>query len=306
MKRQRGVALLTAMLVVALAVLLIAVMLDTGEDARARTRNALRAEQAHAYALGLEVWASELLRRDADEGPGFDSHASAWAQGLPPLPVPGGRITGKVRDQNGCLNVNGLVVNDELQSVALRRFVRLLEVLELDTAIAAQIVDWTDGDSTPESGGAEDLQYLLQRPPYRAANRPFVHVSELRLLRAVDEETYQRLRPHVCALPAPGPEINVNTATLEVLMALDESISEPLARLLYQDGRARFSSLEAFRQALTDAGVQPLNLEGIGVTSTHFLTRADIVIDDLPVTWYSLMRRDGVRLTVLWRSQSDG
>ncbi|HRQ66585.1 MAG TPA: type II secretion system minor pseudopilin GspK [Xanthomonadaceae bacterium] len=306
MKRQRGVALLIAILAVALAALLVAALLETGEDARARTRNTLRAEQAHAYALGLEAWAIELLRRDAAEGPGFDSHASAWAQDLPPLPVPGGRVTGALRDRNGCLNLNDLVVDGQPQPVPRQRLERLLEVLGLDLAIAAQVVDWIDIDSTPESGGAEDLQYLLERPPYRAANRPFVHVSELRLLRAVNGEVYQRLRPHVCALPAPGPEINVNTASVPVLMALDPAITEPVARRLHQDGRARFSSVEDFKQALARAGVElPQMPIGIGVRSTHFVARADILIDDLPIVWYSLVQRDGQQVAVHWRTQSD-
>jgi general secretion pathway protein K len=306
MNGQRGVALLTAVLVVALAALLVAVLLETGEDARARTRNVLRAEQAHAYALGLEVWAGELLKRDVAEGPGYDSFSSAWAQDLPPIPVPGGRISGVVRDRNGCLNLNDLVLDGEAQPLARQRFERLLEILDLDLAIAAQVIDWIDPDSTPESGGAEDLQYLLQRPPYRAANRAFAHVSELRLLRAVDEAVYQRLRPHVCALPGVGTPLNVNTATLPVLMALDPSITEAVARRLHQDGRARFVSVEAFLQALARAGVELPAVPGIDVRSTHFLTRADILIDDLPISWFSLFERDGQRLQVLWRAQSDG
>lgn len=307
-RRQHGVALLTAVLVVALATLLVAVMLETGEDARARTRNALRAEQAHAYVIGLEAWAAELLRRDAEEGPGFDSPASAWAQDLPPLPVPGGRISGRLRDQNGCFDVNALVVNDQHDEQARVRFERLLRALDLDPAIAAQVVDWIDSDTTPESGGAEDLQYLLQSPAYRAANRPLVHVSELRLLRAMNEDTYRRLSPHVCALPAPGAAINVNTATPQLLMSLHDSISEPLARQLHQDGRARFSSAEAFMQALRSAGVdlaEGQTLPGIGVRSTHFIARADIFIDDLPMTWFSLIAREEQQTTVYWRTQSN-
>jgi general secretion pathway protein K len=305
-KRQRGVALLTAVLVVAIAALLIAAILETGEDARARTRQVLRAEQAHAYALGLEAWAGALLRRELAEGPGYDSLHSAWAQDLPTIPVPGGRIHGALRDQNGCLNLNDLVVDGVPQPLPRQRLERLLELLGLDTAIAAQAVDWIDPDSVPESGGAEDLQYLLERPAYRAANRPFAHVSELRLLRAVDEAAYQRLRPHVCALPAPGPAINVNTASLPVLMALDPAITETAARRVHQDGRARFASVEAFLQALARAGVELPLLAGIDVRSTHFVARADIVIDDLPMTWYALLVRDGTRLEVLWRAQDDG
>ena len=63
-----------------------------------------------------------------------------------------------------------------------------------------------------------------------------VHISELRLLRAVNAEVYQRLRPHVCALPASGHAINVNTASVPVLILsgapMERSAAEAFARLI--------------------------------------------------------------------------
>ena len=61
---QRGVALLSAILVVAIAVVLVAALLDAGEASRARARNALRAEQTWQLLHGLEGWAALTLRRD--------------------------------------------------------------------------------------------------------------------------------------------------------------------------------------------------------------------------------------------------
>ncbi len=68
MRRQRGVALLVALLVVALATILIAALLDRGELALARTRNVLRGEQAEAYAQGLEAYAAEVLIQTRNQG----------------------------------------------------------------------------------------------------------------------------------------------------------------------------------------------------------------------------------------------
>jgi type II secretory pathway component PulK len=65
-RRERGVALIAAVLVVALATVLVAAMLDRGEAARARTRNILRAEQGWQLMRGLEGWAALALRRDAE------------------------------------------------------------------------------------------------------------------------------------------------------------------------------------------------------------------------------------------------
>ena len=82
-RHQRGVALLVALLVVALAVILVAALLDRGELALARTRNALRAQQAEAYARGVEIYAARILQDPSSET-GADTHASTWAVPLPP------------------------------------------------------------------------------------------------------------------------------------------------------------------------------------------------------------------------------
>jgi len=80
--RQRGVALLVALLVVALAVILVAALLDRGELALARTRNVLRSEQAEAYAQGLEIYAVQVLI-ETHLQQGADTNASPWATPLP-------------------------------------------------------------------------------------------------------------------------------------------------------------------------------------------------------------------------------
>ena len=92
--RQRGVALLVALLVVAIAVILVAALLDRGELALARTRNVLRGEQAEAYALGLDAYAAQVLVATANiTGP--DTNASPWATPLPAQEVPGGNGRGR-------------------------------------------------------------------------------------------------------------------------------------------------------------------------------------------------------------------
>src|SRR5690606_15430504 len=149
---------------------------------------------------------------DLDEG-GVDTRADIWALPLPPQDVPGGRISAWLRDLNGCFNLNNVAVAEPaLASLWRERLRRLLVALELDPSLAGAIGDWVDGDSDVDpAGGAEDAAYLAQAHPYRAANRPFAHVSELRLVRGIGGDAYARLLPEVCALP-PGTQLNLNTA----------------------------------------------------------------------------------------------
>lgn len=293
-QRQRGVALIIALLAVALAVVLIAGLLDQGELAHARTRNALRGEQAIAYAEGLEAYAAQVLTRDRDSDPGVDSRSDPWAVPLPPQEVPGGRISARLFDLNGCFNLNNLIVPDARRAVIERKRLRNLIVnLKLDPALVGAIVDWLDADSSPDrEGGAEDSFYLALPIPYRAANRAMAHVSELRLIRGVDDKAFAALAAETCALP-PGTSINLNTASIAVLMSLDSRITAALAARIRQDGQARWTSVElalgeAVRQGVTLADADRL---GLGVTSSYFLARAEISLDEVPFGFSSVLER---------------
>ncbi len=305
--RQRGVALLIALLAVALAVVLIAGLLDRGELAFARTRNALRAAQANAYADGLESYAAQVLARDLDEGP-LDTHSDIWALPLPPQQVPGGRIVAQMHDLNGCFNLNNLAAADAaLAAVWRERLRNLLAALELDPALAAAIVDWLDADANIDAeGGAEDAAYVVQSVPYRAGNRVFAHVSELRLVRGVGNEVYARLAPQVCALPA-GTHLNLNTATTAVLMALDSRITPTLADRIRQDGAARWPDVDSALRELEQQGIVLADRRGLGVSSAYFLARGDVSLDGVPFAFASLVerRRGGADggVHVLMRSQ---
>ena len=61
------------------------------------------------------------------------------------------------------------------------------------------------------------------------------HVSELRWLRSVDQAVYDALRPHVAALPEQNLQININTTTPEVLVALIDALDLASARLVLAD-----------------------------------------------------------------------
>lgn len=304
-RRQRGVALLIALLAVALGTIVLAMLLDSSGVALARTRNIARAAQADAYAIGLEDWAIDLLKRDwAQDSGGRDSRGDLWSRPLPPTEVPGGRISGAMSDLNGCFNLNNLDPVTTLAELQLQRFERLLRVLGIDPSRAQAVVDWIDAGADAKPRGAEDAAYAAADPPYRTANRWFADVSELRLVRGFDAETYAKLEPHVCALPANDSEVNVNTATGPVLMALDDLITEPVARRMQRDGGAQYSDIRAFIAALAEANVIVVELPGAGARSYWFVARADIELDGLPMAYASLLERRDGRYRVISRNRA--
>ncbi len=109
---QRGVAVLTAMLVVAIGTIIaVNLMWQATLDLR-RTESALAADQGLMFMQGAEAWAADILRQDQVDSPSSDNLSEPWATQLPPLPVDGGTIIGKLEDLQGRFNLNNLIKAD--------------------------------------------------------------------------------------------------------------------------------------------------------------------------------------------------
>lgn len=181
--KQRGVALLTAMLAAALASVAAVEMTSRQQLDIRRMENISHRSQAFLYLQGAESWALGLLHKDAQDNE-TDATGEAWATVLPPMEVEGGVIAGKISDAQGLFNLNGMAVDGPEADLARERFGRLLKVLDLEPELAQPLIDWLDTDIDPRgTRGAEDDEYQRDDPAYRTANAPMSDVSELRLIR---------------------------------------------------------------------------------------------------------------------------
>ncbi len=115
-QRQRGVALIIAMVLVALATILATKLTFDGFLEQRRTVSVLAAEQALQFGFGAEALAADVLVQDAQTG-GPTTLAGAWAQPTPPLPItpqsdaegePIGTLQGTLEDMEGRFNLNNL------------------------------------------------------------------------------------------------------------------------------------------------------------------------------------------------------
>ena len=183
-----------------------------------RSANVINFEQSYQYILGAEKWAEQYLKRDLSDNK-TDSFNDDWATVLPPLP-----IEGQVEDLQARFNINNLVQNGKVQKIYVDRFKQLLVNLELNEDLASVIVDWLDPNEQVGFLGAEDNEYLNLSPAYRASNQSMEDVSELLLVKGMDIESYEKLRPFVCVLKS-ETNINVNTATAEVLSSIVKNMS---------------------------------------------------------------------------------
>ncbi len=284
--RERGVALLIAMVILALGASIASAMLwDRG---LAVHRSALIAAQRQAwqYDLGAEAWVEQILRRSADRN---DTLNSAWAKQLPPLPVQGGVIRGGVEDLQGRFNLNDLIAKTgKKDPPALAVLKRLLVVLQVNPDIADAIVDWEDpDDNVTNPGGAESGYYASLDPPYAPANAPFVSVTTLRLVKGITPQIYNRLAPYVTALPI-ATAVNINTASAPVLAAVVPGFSLDQAQaLVTQRGNNGFPSIADFQNRTQRKITFPLTLK-----SAYFLLEVTTTIGSTRLSLYSILYRD--------------
>lgn len=286
--RNRGVALITAMLISALAAIVAYNLAwDNALDVR-RTMVLLNHDQAVQVALGAESWVVGILHQDLEDSQ-TDHLGEIWASELPGLPIDGGEVFGTVEDLQGRFNINNLVdQNGEVDDKALKRFQRLLAALELDPRFAGIVADWLDSNQDPAfPDGAEDPSYTGMTPPYLSANQTLTSVSELAAVSGMDKSTVDVLLPHIAALPG-RTDINVNTATPAVLRALDENMSvSAVESLLSERQNGGFADVQTAFSSL----VTPDVLNSLGEASNYFQLRVVVRIDTVRVTLYSVLLR---------------
>jgi general secretion pathway protein K len=302
--RQRGVAIITALLIVAIATTVsVAISTRLQLDVR-RTGNMIAGDQAYLYTLAAESWSQRILRIDREESE-IDHLGENWAIELPPLPVEGGYIQGKLTDLQSCLNLNNLLAANADNSVSRTRLERMFDNLGIDKGNVQAIIDWIDDDlQTTIPDGAEDVYYMNLERPYRSANAPLQSVSELRLIRGFeDPKVYNTVLPHVCAFGV-SATININTATEEVLRSLADDLSESdVEQIIERRTETAFSNINEFT-SFNDLKKKIASTEGLSVDTEYFMLVTKSTIGQVTAIIYSIIHRsnDG-KTTVIARSQ---
>jgi general secretion pathway protein K len=293
-RRQRGVALITAVLIVALGTMLAAGVFFRGYLDQRRSATLFALDQAYEVALGAEAWAADFLRQDRQESD-TDHLGEAWAKPLPPLPLDdGGTVEGRLEDMQGRFNLNNLRKGDgTTNEAAVEQLGRILQMLEIEPSWAAAIADWVDVDG--EAGfpdGAEDSVYTSLTPPHRAANMTITRASELMVLNGFGAERYAKLAPYVTALPV-GTKLNVCTASGIVLDSLSETERE--FSLSPEDTAKRradtcYPTIDALHNKLGDEEFNKVK-NSLTDSSNYFRANVWVTIGTTQFTLYSLLAR---------------
>ncbi|MEN9706282.1 MAG: hypothetical protein RLZZ393_2161 [Pseudomonadota bacterium] len=293
---ERGVALVTAVVLVALATV-IAVAIGTRSALSARrSAGNLGYEQALQFAAGAEALAAYALHEDRNAQ---DSPADSWARPFGPTEITAGvTLEAQLFDEQGKFNLNTLVnARGEVDPEAMAIFSRLLQLLQIEDKWAPLLADWIDADVLPAQDGGEDAVYLSQSPPFRASNQPLTSVSELLQLPGFGRERYVRLVPHVTALPPDASRINVCMATPYVLDALAAIGADGRRRTVEYSGMDPRQFEDARRHGCFPGmnvlkATRPEVERRIGEKSSYFRLHSFIGIGTARFALYSLLKRD--------------
>lgn len=289
-RRQRGVALITVLLVLALASVAVVSMSTARQADIRRTDNLLQAVQRWEWVAALEQQAIVELLKDVKTN-AVDSHGDGWHGRRLSAEMAGQTASASLDELQGRINLNNLFRDGEISNEDVSRLRRLLEILKLEPTLIDAILDWTDTDMEIRyPRGAEDETYTRKRPPYRAANRPFADVSELLLVEGVDQSVYQALRPYVYVADGYAP-LNVNTAEATVLRCLADDISADQAESMFRAAGKPFAKVEDF---LKDEAVARLKMGkyGLSVSSEHFLLSGNVEAGSGRLRFESQLQRD--------------
>lgn len=227
--KQRGVALITVLLVFAIATLIASkIIIGKVLDVQ-RTAGMINRTQAYYYAVAAEELTILALEENAsadvdpDNSPQGDHLEEFWAQGPIPFEIDNiGAVLVQIIDLNRYYNINNLIQSDNKVSLhELNRFKDLLIELNLDESIADNLADWLDSNDSEQGYQSEKDGYLNEKPGYLPANRMLSDVSELRLVRGFTPEVMNLLKDHITVVKTPGVlPLNMNTASEYALSTL--------------------------------------------------------------------------------------
>jgi len=312
--RQRGVALLTAILLVALGTILATGIAYQNAMTARRGVATFAFDQSLGVAEAAEALAAYALVQDAKESASFDTPAENWAKPFGPVEVtPGVALEAKLDDATGRFNLNSLVdANGVADATSVAQFKALLKSLELEEKWASLLADWIDRDHEPLGfDGAEDSLYSSQTPAYRTLDRPISSISELLALPGFGRERYLKLAPYVVALPQDA-KLNICTASGLVLDALSATPNNPDGEQEYGGPQsvldksrqsACFPGKQVFLGTLSEADRQIVGAR-IEETSKYFRLTSIVTVGNTQFALYSLLYRNGGQVRPIMRSFS--
>lgn len=326
LRRQAGVAVITALLLTTLAVTIVA-SLFWQQQVQVRSMENQRLHLQTKWILrGALDWARLILQQDMISNPNVTAETGAWSTPLAETRLDeyvereraanekfDATLSGRVTDAQARYNLTNLVQNGAVDAAQVQVFRRLLQHLQLNPSLAQSLADEVllsqpavapaaGADGTPggtpggtAGGGLGGSSNGTRREPLE-----LIRVEDLLAVTGFTPQAIEKLREFVIVLPI-RTTVNVNTAPAEVLASLVEncSVSEGATMVQFRR-RTPFNSEADFKSYLAgQSGKQLPQGVGVSVKSDHFLVLSRVRLDRAALDAQSLIYR-GKTVMLLW------
>lgn len=292
MNKQRGIAIITVMLALALAALICSEVVVRVFYSMNRAEQVLQLQQAEQYALAGEAWGRQLLGRDYENGKvnraQLDHFEEDWAITGLRQNLDQGELKMEVNDLQSCFNLNSLVDEEgAIKGEQVSALNGMLSFLGLGMQYADFAARWISSADDSED------RYNTEEFPYRAADTLMGSPQEVFLLRDMQQAEYEKLLPFICTLPQ-AAAININTAPEPVLAGLFASANaaQKLQQFLSRRQQQRFfTSMEEFTNFLGNEADDADFEDVVSVSSNYFRIRSLATYQDRTVRLESTVFR---------------
>ncbi len=313
--RQRGAAILLAMLtVVMVATLASAALWQQWRAVEVESAERARAQSTWVLSGALD-WARLILSEDGRKG-GTDHLSEPWAMPLEQARLStflaadrsdslvadastNAFLSGQISDLQARLNLRNLVQDDgKVHPPTLRMWERLFAQLglphqQLDALVAQLTRAKRAGGTALAANQALDASLDGPLMPQEAEQLAWL---------GLDAAAVASLSPYIAVLPERTP-VNLNTASATVLSACLEGLSPSDAQRLLQARRLRpWDNLDDVKTAARLPRLS-MDIQQLGLSTRFFALRGALQIEGRTVQEYSVVQRDGTKVKTLWRKR---
>jgi general secretion pathway protein K len=299
--RERGVAVITALLLTTLAISIVA-SLFWQQQVQVRSMENQRLHLQTKWILrGALDWATLVLFQDGIDHREYTSLDQVWATPLAETRldqyVERQRVEGETFDASLSGNIVDACSRYNLRNLGMSKglpdpqqldiFKRLLNNLQLDQGLALRVANFVAA-GLPAT--AEDMADPTRQPaPVIGAPVKILQVEDLLTVQGVTPAVVERLRPFVTVLPEKTP-VNVNTAPAEVLAALMANMSVSEANtLLVRRKQAPWRDKKYFDRDIGEG--RDATPDAASVRSDWFLVDTRIRLDRAALDAQALIHR---------------
>ncbi len=301
--RQRGVAVIIALLLTTLAITIVA-SLFWQQQVQVRSIENQRLQLQKQWILrGALDWAGLILREDAKYS-SVDTMDEPWATPLADTRlgqyVDNGRadadaadaiLSGNITDAQARYNLTNLCQNGTINPVEVAAFAQLLNNARIDPSLAQATANlMADAQQKPVASDANAQAKTGPLP------MNLTQVDDLLAVPGFTPEMLARIRDFVIFLPHATP-VNVNTAPAEVLAAISTlSISDATA-LVASRNTATFRNPGDFMLLMH---ANHLIVANVSVSTNYFLVNGKVRMNRAELEVQALIERNGVNTKLIW------